>query len=123
MRKPKTEAEKQRASATMKAQWQEIRGMRKQLGVSLSKVQAKYSELRVAGLIDSVIAGDATAIRDAKEILDGVLPLFKEVVVKEQTNNIPGLNDIKIMLWAIEKIGSVTSARAAFAKAVEAVDG
>ncbi len=136
MRKSRTEAQKQAASVAMKKQWTEVRAMRKTLSVPLDSVVAYYVRLRDAGLIKGVMEGDPESVRDAKELMESKSagPLFGEPGImavpesfnacgetRKHTNNIPGLNDIKIMLWAIEKIGSTSASRVAFDKAMESL--
>lgn len=146
-RRPRTPEEKVHASKVMKKMWDEIRAMRPHLGVSVDDIARRHGELRGAGLIQKVTEGDEAAIRDAKELLAGQMPLFKqhemvrktragkkvaqdkycrggetpEDVVRRVVNNVPGLNDVKIMLWAIEKIGSVEAATKAFERATSSL--
>ena len=103
----------------MRAHWALLRELRVHLGCSLTEINAWFQDLKRAGLVEGVRSGDAAAVRDAKE----VLAARRADRGASREENVPGTSAVKIMLWAIDKCGSVEAARRAFDGAMRALEG
>ncbi len=95
-------------SSNTKARWGRARSVAEKLGIGVKAAWISLSDLEDNGLVEPIMAGIDDAIDLAKEHISE--PRNRDFKAKAQ--------DVKLMLWAFDKIGDIDRIKAAYAKAM-----
>jgi hypothetical protein len=95
--------------------------------INYKYVNKAFASLERAGLIEDLLIGDYLQINKIMDvIMRGVQDEERVVTVaatEEETSKLQQFTrDLKLMLWALEKIGDIPRAKKAFAQAVKCLE-
>ncbi len=104
-----------------KERWQLAEKVAKVLGISKQSAWAGLSCLEEEKLIDKILEGDQDAIEKAKSLKW----CYHDGETKKPETSVgfgANIEHVRVMMWAIQKIGSSKQAKDAFKRALKALE-
>jgi hypothetical protein len=100
------------------------------MGLKPHQVQSGVSKLKDAGILDLVITGDHRAVAEAhamewygKKANESPTDSAPEPAPHDASPTKQKISDVKLMMWAVDKIGDLERAKTAFTKVCTLLEG